>query len=73
MIIVATPADSSKAGGSIHFDRWIPITNFEMNAADTLIARAVHEVIEQSGADASPLARRRNSEQQKFGLVCDCA
>ena len=55
MIIIAASADWSKSSFSIHFDRWIAVANLKMNAHGAAKPGLVHEMVEQSPADALPM------------------
>src|SRR5690348_5723495 len=69
MRIVASPADRTKARCSIHIDGPVPVANFKVNAADTLVARAVQEIVQQPASDAPPLLVRQHGEEKKLRLI----
>ena len=62
-IIVAPAANRAEARAPIHFYGGIAVAYFKVNAADTLVGGALHEVIEKKTADSEAMMRRQDRKQ----------
>src|SRR6185437_14681033 len=69
MIIVTTSPDWRETGSPVHTDGGIAIAHFEMDAADTLLPRAVQEIVEQQPADPPALFAWEHREKQELGFI----
>jgi len=69
MIVIAPSSDRRKPRICVHFDRWISVTNFEMDSRYSIVSRPVEVVGQQVAADPAALMTCENPEEQQFRFV----